>query len=52
MACYAQGGEAERESVDEGEEELEGYDGLDEAGEDAGAEDGVLFDEFGEVVEA
>lgn len=31
---------------------MDGDDGVDEAGEEAGGEHGVLFDEFGEVVQA
>ena len=46
------GGEPERESVDEGEKDLDADDGIDHAGERLFGEDGVFFDEFGEVVEA
>ncbi len=52
MAGYAEEGEEDGEAVDEGEENLNGDDGVDEAGEEFAREDGVLFDQFGEVVEA
>lgn len=44
MAGYAEEGEKEGEAVDEGEEDLGGDDGVDEAGEGFAREDGVLFD--------
>ena len=44
MACYTDSREEEREAVDEGQEGLDGDDGVDEAGEEFAREDGVLFD--------
>lgn len=44
MARYTDSGEEEGEAVDEGEEGLDGYYGVDEAGEDFARENGVLFD--------
>ena len=44
MARYTDGGEEEGEAVYEGEEGLDRYDGVDEAGEEFAREDGVLFD--------
>lgn len=42
----------EREFVDGEEEELEGYDDVDEAREGAFGDYAVFFDDFGEVVES
>ena len=44
MARYTDSGEEEGEAVDEGEEGLDGYYGVDEAGEKFAREYGVLFD--------
>lgn len=52
MAGYADEGEEEGEAVDQGQEGLDGDDGVDEAGEESAGEDGVLFYQFGEVVES
>lgn len=52
VAGYAEGGEGPGEAVDEGEQELDGDDGVDEAVESLFRQDGVLFYQFGEVVEA
>ena len=52
MAGHAEGAEADGEFVDEAEEDLEGYHGVYEAREELLGEDGVLFDELGEVVES
>lgn len=52
MAGDAEGGEEEGEAIDCGEEDLGGDDAVDEAGEEFAREDGVLFDELGEVVES
>lgn len=43
-------GEEVREAVEEGEEDLKGDDGVYHARKDLSSEDGVLFDELGEVV--
>ena len=48
----AEGGEGEGQFVDDGEEELDRDHGVDHAAEGFAREDGVLFDELGEVVEA
>ena len=48
----AEGGEGEGEFVDCCEEELDRDHGVDHAAEGFAREDGVLFDELGEVVEA
>ena len=52
MAAYAEEGEPDGEAIDDEEEELEHDDAVDEAGEEFFREDGVLFNELGEVVEA
>lgn len=48
----AENGEEEGEAVDDAEQKLEGHDRVNELGEEALRDDGVLFDEFREVVEA
>ena len=50
MADDAEEGERDGEAIDEGKENLDGDDGIDEAGKDFSCEDGVFFNEFGEVV--
>ena len=45
-------GEADGETVDESEEDLNGDDGVDEAGEQFAGQNGVLFDQFGKIVES
>lgn len=50
MAADAQRGEQEWEAIDRRKEELDGYDAVDEAGKQFPREDGVLFDQFGEVI--
>ena len=52
MACYTDEGKQNGKVIDEGQEDLDADDGVDETGEDFAREDGVLFDQFGEVVEA
>ena len=52
MACDAEEGEAEGESVDGEEEEVQEDDEVDEAGEEFFGEYGVFFHELAEVVEA
>ena len=52
MRGDAESGESEGKFVDDGEEGLGGYDGVDHAAEGFAREYGVLFDELGEVVEA
>lgn len=52
VAADAESGGQEREAVDEGEQGLRGDYDVDEAAESFAGEDGVLFDELGEVVEA
>jgi len=51
VAGDTEGAEADGEAVDEEEEEVQGDDGVDAAGEEAARGDGVFFDELGEVVE-
>ena len=45
-------GEADGETVDESEENLDGDDGVDEAGEQFAGQNGVLFDQFRKIVES
>jgi hypothetical protein len=52
MAAHTQRGEGPGELVDEGEKELDGDDGVDHAGEDFLGDDGVFFNDLGEVVES
>jgi len=52
MAAYAEEGKPNGEAVDDYQQELQGDDAVDEAGEQFLGEDGVLFDELGEVVES
>ncbi len=52
MAAHGQRCESPWEAIDDAEEELEGDDGVDHAGEDFFGKDGVFFDDLGEVVEA
>lgn len=52
MTGHAQRSERPWKLVDKGEEQLDCDDGVNHAGEDLLGEDGVLFDDFGEVVEA
>ena len=51
VACDAEQGERVGEGVYQGEEELEGDYGVDEAGQDAFRYYGVFFDQLREVVE-
>lgn len=51
MRCDAQSRQGEREVVYEPEEHLCADDGVDEVAEETRREDGVLLDEFREVVE-
>ena len=52
MAADAEDGEEGREPVDEGEGDLDDNHSVYEAGEEFLGEDGVLFDELGEVVKS
>lgn len=52
MARNTKQRQPDRETVDDGEEDLRADDGVDEAGEDFAREHGVLFDQLGEVVES
>ena len=52
VACDAEDGEVEGEAVDEPEEGLDDADAVYESPEEFGGEDGVFFDELGEIVEA
>ena len=52
MTGDAEQGEAEGETVDQGQEGLERYDDVDEAGEEFACQHGVLFYQFGEVVQS
>lgn len=51
MGKDAQRGREEGQPVDEAEQELQRHDGIDEPGQQALRDDGVLLDELGEVVE-
>ena len=52
MADYAHGGEGKREAVDQGQEDLDGDDGVNEAREEFAGRYGVLLYQFGEVIES
>ena len=52
MAGDAHEGGEQGEAVDQRQERLDGDGGVDEAREELAGEDGVLFDQFGEVVES
>ena len=52
MAEDAEEGQEEWEAIDEEEQEMDGDDGVDELGEKPFGEDGMLFDQLGEVVES
>ena len=52
MRYDAEEREEEGQSVDEAEKDVDGYDGIDEAGEQATSEHSVFFNEFRKVVEA
>lgn len=43
MTSYTETREEDRETIDERERDLDGYDCVDEAGEEFAREDGVLF---------
>lgn len=52
MARDADEGGEQGEAVDQRQERLHGDGGVDEAREELAGEDGVLFDQLGEVVES
>ena len=52
MAAYAKQGQPHREAVDDQEQELQDDNAVDEAGEKLLGEDGMFFNELGEVVES
>lgn len=52
MAADAQCGEEKWKAIDCRKEELDGYNAVDETGEQFPREDGVLFDQLGEVIES
>lgn len=52
MAGYADEGEERREAVDQSQEGLDGDDGVNEAREEFAGENGVLFNQFGEVIQS
>ena len=52
VARDADEGEEQGEAVDQRQERLDGDGGVDEAREEFARDDGVLFDQFGEVVES
>ena len=52
MASDAEERQEDWESIDDGEEDLDGDDGVDEAGQQLPREDRVFFHEFREVVQA
>ena len=52
MAGDTDEGEADGETVNESEQDLDGDDGIDEAGEKFAGQNGVLFDQFGKIVES
>ena len=52
MADYADEGKEQREAVDQSQEGLDGDDGVNEAREEFAGENGVLFNQFGEVIQS
>ena len=51
MGEDAKDGQPEGETVDEAEEKLQDHDGVDEARKEAFGDNGVLFDQFREIIE-